>query len=240
MVSEPRRRAGQRLLLWVSWVMVCAGAGVAARTTGQFMNIMVLGLAFGVAQAFVLGRKPPQSSVDLRLLWVAVSAIGGVVGFSPVAPGVASIVYERAILLGNYLGGVTYAVALWTVIGAAQWLVLRLSVPRAGWWVLASAAGGVAFAAAELAISIAVGGFPAEAEAAPYGAVTGACYGAVTGLALAWLFPGVGTTRRALQAVILRKLGQRCLLLGITHVAGGRHTNDQQRGPDDRDRCPPE
>ena len=201
MVREDNQRVGQRLLLWVSWVLVCAGAGVAARTTGQFMNIMVLGFAFGAAQTLVLGRKPPRSSVDLRLLWVAVSTIGGMVGVA-LAVVASSIVYEHAVLLGNYAGRVTFAVVLWTMIGAGQWLVLRHSVPRAAWWVLASAAGGVAFGAADAVISIAVGGFPAEAEAAPYGAVAGACYGAVTGVVLAWLFPGVGATRPLWQAAI--------------------------------------
>ena len=39
----------------MSWVLVSVGAGMAARTTGQFMSYMVLGLAFGAAQVIVLG-----------------------------------------------------------------------------------------------------------------------------------------------------------------------------------------
>ena len=198
MVSEQRRRAGHRLLLWVSWVLVCGGAGVAARTTGQFMSYFSLGLAFGAAQAFVLGRQPAQSSVDPRLLWVAVSTVGGVVGcvlgLGAALLGAAVMGGGRVNLLGEPIATGTLWIVLWTVIGAAQWLTLRPSVLRAGWWVLASAVGGVAFAAAEIAISMAVDG--SAAEAAPYGAVTGACYGAVTGVVRAWLFPHVGATRR--------------------------------------------
>ena len=107
----------------------------------------------------------------------------------------AAMVGGGAGLLAQHVHTVTFGVVLWTVVGAAQWLVLRMYVPRAGWWVLASAAGGVAFAAAEVAINMAVGG-SAAGDAAPYGAVTGACYGAVTGLALAWLFPDVGMARQ--------------------------------------------
>ena len=81
MVSEPSRRAGQRLLLWMPWVLVCAGAGVAARTTGQFMSYMVLGLAFGAAQVIVLGLPGHRLPLVPWLLWVPMSTIGGVVGF---------------------------------------------------------------------------------------------------------------------------------------------------------------
>ena len=209
--AQPVRplRGRQHLLLWASWVLACAGAGVAARTTGQFISTMVLGLAFGVAQAFVLGRLRYRAPVDPRLLWVVVSTIGGwlvvstiggVVAFG-LGLGTAALLAAavmgggRVGLLGEFVATGTFWVVLWTVIGSAQWLVLRQAVPRAGWWVLASAFGGVAFAAAELAIRVTVG-VTASSEGVPYGAVTGGCYGAVTGVVLVWLFPDAGATRR--------------------------------------------
>ncbi len=193
--AQPVRplRGRQHLLLWASWMLACAGAGVAARTTGQFMSYLSLGFAFGVAQAMVLGRLRHRAPVDPRLLWVAVSTIGGVVAFG-LGLGAAALLAAavmgggRVGLLGESVATGTLWVVLWTVIGAAQWLVFRLLVPRAGRWVRASATGGVAFVAAEVVIRLVVGG--SAADAAPYGAVTGACYGAVTGVVLVRLFPG--------------------------------------------------
>ena len=180
--------------------MVCAGAGVAARTMGQFMNYAVLGLAFGAAQVLVRRGLFLQFPGYPRLLWVAFSSLGGGIGFG-LAGMVASVMDERPGLLGAFLPPVAFGAVLWMVIGLAQWLVLRLSVPRAGWWVLASTVGGVLFAMVERAISSGMGGSP-SAEAAPYGAITGACYGAVTGGALVWLVPDIRVTRRGWLAVI--------------------------------------
>jgi len=190
----------------VSWVLVCAGAAVAARTTGQFMSYMVLGLAFGAAQVIVLGLLGHRVPLVPWLLWVPMSTIGGVVAFG-LGLGAAALLAAAVMgggrvsrLLGESVATGTLWVVHWTVIGAAQWLIFRLIVPRAGRWVLASAAGGVAFAAAEVVIRLVVGG--SAADAAPYGAVTGACYGAVTGVVLVRLFPDARATLRLWQAAI--------------------------------------
>ncbi|MBZ0267511.1 hypothetical protein K8I85_05105 [bacterium] len=64
-----------------------------------------------------------------------------------------------------------------TVLGIAQWQVLRRTVTRAGWWVLASTVGWV------------TGGILSGAFQAGFaGWITiGATYGAITGVALVWL-----------------------------------------------------
>ena len=118
------RRRGQRLWVWVAWV--------AARTTGQFASLMLLGLAFGAAQALALGRQQREAEVDPRVLWVAVSAKGGVVGFV-LGGAAASMIGEGLGHVGNSLPTLTFGVVLGTAIGAAQWLVLRQFVHRAGW-----------------------------------------------------------------------------------------------------------
>lgn len=69
-------------------------------------------------------------------------------------------------------------------LGCAQWLVLRCSVQRAGWWVVGSAAGGL--------VGILVGNGVAWLVGVPYGmGVGGACigllYGIMTGWVLVWL-----------------------------------------------------
>ena len=146
----------------------------------------------------MLGLPGHRVPLVLWLLWVVMSTIGGVVGFG-LGLGAAALLAAavrgggRVSLLRESVATGTLWVVLWTVIGAAQWLVFRLIVPRAGRWVLASATGGIAFGAAEVAI-MAVGG-PAASEAAPFGAVTGACYGAVTGVVLVRLLPDVGPRR---------------------------------------------
>ena len=78
-----------------------------------------------------------------------------------------------------------------TVLGALQWLVLRRRVPRAGWWVLASAVGWPA--------SMGIGGGLATAVAAATNVnlswvLIGAVYGAITGTALLWLLRQSPTT----------------------------------------------
>ena len=90
------------------------------------------------------------------LLWVLANAFGGIAGFVAgsvlsigVGVGVAlvSVVFaghDASVLFSVVLTAVFLAVfgtALGTAIGYAQWLMLRQHVRKAGWWMLASAAG---------------------------------------------------------------------------------------------------
>jgi len=81
--------------------------------------------------------------------------------------------------------------------GAFQWLMLRRHLPRAGWWILASAVGGVvegavgstvcAVACQPIAASVRKGQVGAMASAALSSGAGWAGYGIVTGFALVWL-----------------------------------------------------
>ena len=77
----PARRRQHGLRVWVAWVLVCAAAGVVARSAGQFLSVLVLGLTFGVAQWFVLWRLVHRPFWTAGITWVVASSAGGVIGF---------------------------------------------------------------------------------------------------------------------------------------------------------------
>lgn len=64
--------------------------------------------------------------------WVLFSTIGWVAG--PI------LFFLTAGQGANWVGTVLGFVGCGAVVGLAQWLVLRLEIPRAGWWILATAA----------------------------------------------------------------------------------------------------
>ncbi len=85
------------------------------------------------------------------LWWVLVSAVGWFVGFI-MGFVLATIIVEPSMAGGGVLGFTLayfmFGALLGSVVSLMQWLVLRLHVSRAGWWILASTAGfAVAFGA---------------------------------------------------------------------------------------------
>ena len=112
------------------------------------------------------------------LLWVLASTVGMFVGFT-MGFLTAALTYD---VLGDRLAFSFFGIVLGIAVGVLQWLVLRRRVSRAGWWVLASAAGGY---------GIILAGFEGLSESLSFGALlsyTGvvALGGAVTGT-LQWL-----------------------------------------------------
>lgn len=69
----------------------------------------------------MFGQTQPQFDWTLWLQWLAVTALGW--------------------LLGGVLLPEPASVIAGLVIGVLQWVVLRQRLPQAGWWILASAAG---------------------------------------------------------------------------------------------------
>lgn len=143
------------------------------------------GFVVGVAQWLVLRRYLPYAG-----WWILASALGWFLGTLvsittegitvPVIELLESVIRLRGVFWLNVVDGTLYG----TVLGAAQWLVLRRHTQRAGWWVLASSIGGAVNGAVSAACAAAI---PVGISAAlPYGAGW-AGSGAVTGMALVWL-----------------------------------------------------
>ncbi|MYA51545.1 MAG: hypothetical protein F4045_07580 [Chloroflexi bacterium] len=184
-----------RLLLW--WVLATAigfsVGGPIEAVLGRSSGILVIvyvsagGTAAAVLQWLALRRHVSQAG-----WWVGTGIVGGVVaGAVGVAVGVSAGVttgviegladgaakgMEAGIDAGVDAAGVTMAVVFGAAVGVVQWLMLRLHVAGAGWWVLASGVGWV------------VSGFAAGVTDTAAGwAVLGAVYGAITGSVLVWL-----------------------------------------------------
>ncbi len=87
-----------------------------------------------------------RSQVGWRfgILWMLVTtvawAIGFVMGFALAHIGEAVEPFIGSVL-GGILAYVIFGAASGAVVGLVQWLVLRRQISRAGWWILASAAG---------------------------------------------------------------------------------------------------
>jgi hypothetical protein len=87
-------------------------------------------------------------------------------------------------VLGEILPYVVFAVALGSVVGLMQWVILRRQISRAGWWVLASAAGLAVAVGAGTAVAALVdgsGGLHGFARLCMWAAVMG-LGGAISGV----------------------------------------------------------
>jgi hypothetical protein len=176
------------LNLWGTWILISVACGLFS----QFLELFWISAVLGVAQCLILRRY-------IRHIgnWVLASTSGGCIGFgictiivsafkagiwiSSMTPGrwleVAGVLVNKQAFWNNVLG----FSLMWTVVGIAQWLVLRSHIDHARWWVLASAVGGIVLgvvnAIARTIISIPM-----------LGSIPGwSGYGAVTGMALVWL-----------------------------------------------------
>lgn len=88
--------------------------------------------------------EPKQAGWAFGLLWVVASAIGIFLGFIA-AFSIGTFVSDT---MGNIATGVFAGMVLGTGVGMMQWLVLRRRVTKAGWWIPASAFGGLVLIAA--------------------------------------------------------------------------------------------
>jgi hypothetical protein len=215
--AEPRRKPGWRFwLLWVlastvGWAVGWAvgnavfnavvGRGSAVRVAVVLAVVLAVGLAVGGAVAGVAQWLLLRRQVRRADWWILAStagsstagwAVGWAVGdavFNAVVGAMGSAVRVEVVLaVGEAVAGAVAG----AVVGAAQWLILRRQVRRAGWWILASTAGwavgGAVGDAVGLAVLGAVGGVMDDAVFnAVVGAVGGAMIGIITGAVLVWL-----------------------------------------------------
>jgi hypothetical protein len=122
-----------RRRLWLWWTLA---SGVAGAMTAAMMGFLVgfplFGLFLGLPQALVL-RRPGISATR----WLLVTAVGGLLFFLSlllVAPLIPGWQFSTPVMLAHL------AVA-GAVIGWLQVRVLKGSVSRPGWWILASSLG---------------------------------------------------------------------------------------------------
>jgi hypothetical protein len=126
--------------LWLLWTLTnvlgfSTGIGLSLilfGIVGETASFVAFGATVGLAQWLVL-RKYFQSSG----WWILATALGGAVGLACV-----NAIHRALVGISLYIvdGSLGFA-ALGIVLGIAQWWFLRRQFSRAGWWVLASAAG---------------------------------------------------------------------------------------------------
>lgn len=135
---------------WITWVLLT--------TLGWLVGWVILGelwigLAVGSSQWVLL-----RSRLENAYWWILASLIGWALGHL-------IVINLLAASLRGWAG-----LPIGTVLGMAQWVILRTQVPRAGWWVVISALGWM------LAMTGVLGG-----------SLVGAVAGAATGVAIAML-----------------------------------------------------
>lgn len=149
---------------WFQWVLVTAVSWAVGVLGG-----VLFGAVVGVAQWLVLRRHIPRAG-----WWVLASTVGWFVALN--VSGALDRVLDWTLW---YISGAVGGMA----VGAAQWLVLRRRVARAGWWMLPTIAGGCTSWYSTLMlfeINVFLGVVMVEF-------VSGALYGAITGSVLVWL-----------------------------------------------------
>ncbi len=104
---------------------------------GEVMGWAVPDAMIGTMQWLVLRRQVPRAG-----WWVLATAFGWFVGVPVGLTGVGAVGQPRAEAIGLLVMWPLGGAVAGAVLGVMQWLVLRRRVPRAGWWVLASAVGG--------------------------------------------------------------------------------------------------
>jgi hypothetical protein len=193
---------------WLGWVTAGEIAGFAipalvgsvmatAPATAQLPGFLTAGAAegaiLGYAQARVLRRALPGLS---PLRWTVATSLGATLAWAAgMTPGYTWSYLEAAPLPVLVAGSVLLGSVLLFAIGVAQWLVLRHLLPRAGWWVPATAvawlAGLAGFAAVSTPLWRPDQPWPLTAAVGVLaGAVMAAVMAAVTGVALVRLLAG--------------------------------------------------
>lgn len=186
-VNTNQNRIGLRF--WLAWLLASVmgygvgmllGAYVAYGffnrdpfdvTMGATLGI-VMGAAGGFAQWVVLRERISGAG-----WWILASAMGfaAVFGLSRAVPS------NNPATIGSIM-----AAAFGLVCGIPQWLILRRTVARAGWWVFANILG---LLAGEIGfpIAIAISATNDDLNMLVVALVFAAGYGAITGAALVWL-----------------------------------------------------
>jgi hypothetical protein len=143
---------------------------------GSMIGGAIYGVLIGAMQWFVLHHYIHR----LLLSWMVLSILGWALGAGVLAYGAAT--FSNDLLAPGVRG-----VVLGAIVGALQWLVLRRYAYHAGWWVLMV---GIGWGLSSLAYSLfegILGSTLANADPPILGGISGAVFGAITGLVMMWL-----------------------------------------------------
>jgi hypothetical protein len=152
---------------------------------------MVEGAVLAWAQGIVLRHHIPGFAMRA---WVAATALAAglayLIAMLPHTLVDTSTTDPAVVAVAGGALGLLFVLAM----GGAQWLVLRASLPRAGWWVAANAvAWPLGVLVPVVALSLVPDGAPLPAWIAvgiASGAAMGVLVGAITGAVLVWLLRG--------------------------------------------------
>lgn len=165
---------------WLLWTVATALASLIVFALPYWLGAISFGLIVGVAQWLLL-----RGRIERAARWIPANIVAWPAGLA------AS--YGAHIIAGKVFGIshlpiAGYSAATGFAVGAIQWLVLRRSLPAAGWWIGASV---VAWAAA-----FGVGYEVRNAISFPLaGALSGAIGGVITGAVFVWLYAGRAARR---------------------------------------------
>ena len=166
---------GMLLLIWVGWGLQDWLERSIGQVAAALAGFTLAGLAAGALIGLLQGQALRGSGVPL-LHWAGATAAAYGVGLGLM------MALITALDPGPRFDPIVLPILLIPalLLAAAQWLVMRRALPRAGWWL---AAGALGFMAAFLA-AMAGGGEGRELIAS---ALCGLIYAAVTGPAMAWM-----------------------------------------------------
>ena len=143
---------------WIQWAVVAMMAGLLTRSTHP-RTLIVTGLLFGLGQWIVLYPVLRSHRWLAHALWLPATATSGLVGYLLIASlGVhflGPVLIEYTSPYENFASHLIFLTILWTVIGLAQWPLLRDVLPRARRWILVSAGGGATGALIDLVLLLA-------------------------------------------------------------------------------------
>ena len=105
--------------LWFQWIMATTLGWVLGRFLLPNLAFVVIGIALGVLQWFVL-----QEHIQKSWQWIIATIVGWTLGSTLVL----LLVADGAEFLAGVILGCT--------VGTAQWLVLRREVHWNGWWLI--------------------------------------------------------------------------------------------------------
>ncbi len=156
--------------LFASWVLVYLMVGWFSEAVGEQLGgeqvvngpvggavlVVLLGMSFGTAQWLFLRQYHSQAG-----WWILATVVGFAVGVPVLAwlrpwPGLlAADPHSTVSEAAGYVGGWALdGAVLGLAVGLTQWLLLRQHLPRAGWWVLATAVGWVLTTAARGSLDV--------------------------------------------------------------------------------------
>ncbi len=151
-----RNRFRSRALLWIQWVLVSIlgwGIGlipayivdtILIKNFGyhfrDFMAFVVIGFSLGVTQWLVLRQYFPRS-----IQWILATSAGIAVGWNAIFVDAAFEIASMNGLSTRHASNVTFHFILGiisgTILGIAQWIVLRQKFQQAKLWIFANAIG---------------------------------------------------------------------------------------------------